>query len=103
MGLKVFPYFQEALWQSSEEEHHLSDPMSLSVPSLVSPPHQEEGTQMEEGSGFHPALRCLQNINQARAQLKCELAQETQGLAERYNNWQIKLAWKYERQQAQMA
>ena len=40
----------------------------------ASPPHQEEGTQMGEGSGFHPALKCLQNINQARAQLECELA-----------------------------
>ena len=30
VGLKVFPYFWKALWQSSEEEHHLSDPIRLS-------------------------------------------------------------------------
>ena len=44
VGLKVFPYFREALWQSSEEKHHLSDPILLSVPSSASLPHPEEGT-----------------------------------------------------------
>ena len=41
--------------------------------------HQDEGSQMEEGMGFHPTLKCLQDINLARAKLECELAQETQG------------------------
>ena len=59
VGLNIFPYFQEALWQSSEKEHHLSDPILLSAPLSASPPHQEEGTQTEEGLGFYPALKCL--------------------------------------------
>ena len=58
---------------------------------------------MEEGSGFHPAIKWLQGINQARVQLECELAQEAQGLARKYNNWQIRLVRKHERWQAQMA
>ena len=57
VGLKVFPQFQEDLWQSSEEEHHLSDPISLSILLLAPQPHQEEGTQMEGGSGFHQAFK----------------------------------------------
>ena len=61
------------------------------------------GSQMEEGSVFHPTLKQLQGINQARAQLECELAKEAWGLAWRYDDWQIKLARKHERWQAQMA
>ena len=33
---------------------------------------------MERGLGFHPALKPLQDANQARAQVECELGQETQ-------------------------
>ena len=53
--------------------------------SLPIAPHScwEEGSQMEEGSGFQAALKWLQDINQARAQLECELALETQELAQR--------------------
>ena len=87
----VPPYLPEILWESSEEEHYLSDPISLSVPN-VGPSstfrrgHQEEGMQMEGGSGYHPALKLLQDINQARAQLEYELIQETQEFAERYEH-----------------
>ena len=52
---------------------------------------------MEEGSGFHPALKQLQGINQARVQLECDLAQEAQGLARKYQDWQIRLARKHEK------
>ena len=44
LGLKVFPHFQEALWQSSEEQHYLSNPISLSFPLLAPHLYQEEGT-----------------------------------------------------------
>ena len=87
---------------SSEEEHHLSNPILLSVPSPALHPLQEEGTQLEGGSGFHPTLKPLQDVNQARAQLECELAQETQGLAQRYDDRQIKLARRHERWQAEI-
>ena len=36
--------------------------------------HLEEGVL-----GFHLALKLLQDVNQARTQLECELVQETQG------------------------
>ena len=81
VGLKVFPLFQEALWQSSEEEHCLSDAIPLLIPSSALHPHQQEDTQMEGESGFYPTLKLLQDANQARAQLECEMVQETQELA----------------------
>ena len=50
--LKVFLHFWEALWQSSEEEHHLSNPISLSVPSLAFHPHWEEAPRQREDWAF---------------------------------------------------
>ena len=85
--------------QSSEEENHLSNLILLST--LYA--HQEEDNRMEEGLGFHPALKGLQDINQARVQLECELAQETWRLAQRCDKWQIKLAREHGRSWAQMA
>ena len=57
---------------------------------------------MEGGLGFCPALKLLQDTNQARAQLECALVQETQGLAQRYENNCIKQARQHERQWAWM-
>ena len=101
-GWKHFPNFWEALWQISEEEHCLSGLISLSVPLSSPHPHQVEGTQTGGGSGFHPVLKLLQDINQARAQLECELVQETQELAKRYDDRQIKQARRHKRGWAQM-
>ena len=66
MGLKVSLHFQEAPLQSSE-----SPPLqpNFTVGPFISPLSQIEG-----GSGFHPALNLLQDVNQARGQLECELA-----------------------------
>ena len=61
-------------------------------PFLAPHLHQEEGTQREGGLGFHPALKLLQDVNQARAQLECELVLETQESAQRYNIRWIKVA-----------
>ena len=58
--------------------------------------------EKREGSGFHLALKLLQDINQPRTQLECELAQETQELVWRYDDWQVKLVRRHKRQQAQM-
>ena len=102
MGLNVFPHFQENLWQSLKEENHLSDLILLLVPLSAPHPCQEEGTQTEGGLGFHPALKLLQDVNQACAQLECELVQETQELAQKYNDRQIKLARRYKRWAAWM-
>ena len=101
-GIESVSPFLRGSWQSSEEEHCLSDPISLLVPSLAPHPHQEEGVQMEEGLGFNPALKLLQDVNQVRAQLECEFVQETQELAWRYEDRWIKQARRYERQWAQM-
>ena len=37
--LKVFPFFQEVLWESSEEDHCMSDPVLLLVPPSSFPPY----------------------------------------------------------------
>ena len=86
MGLKVFPHSQEVLWQSSEEEQHLSNQILLLVPLSASHPHQEEDMQKEGELGFHPSLKLLQDINHARTQLESELAQETQELTHHHDN-----------------
>ena len=54
--------------------------------------------------GLSPSPQTLTRcqVNQARAQAGCELARETQELASRYDNRQIKLARRHERQWAQM-
>ena len=53
--LEMYLHLPEILWESSEEECHLPDPISLSVPTLAPPPCLEEGTQTEEESDCHPA------------------------------------------------
>ena len=89
-------HLPEILCENSVEEHHLSSPISLTVPMPAPPPHLEESTQTEEGSGchpasiqteggsgYHPSLKLLQDSNKARAQLEYELIQETEELTER--------------------
>ena len=101
--LETYSHLPEILWESSEEEHCISDLNSLSVPMLAPPLCLEEGTQMERGpgyhpvitqmeggSGHHPALKLLHDANQARVQLEYEFIQETQKLAERYEHKQAK-------------
>ena len=102
VGWKVNLHSLEVLWKSSEEEHHLSDPISLSIPLSALHPCLEEGTQMVGGLGFHPALKLLQDANQARVQLECELVQETQELDQRYDNKWIKQVRRHKRQWAWM-
>ena len=52
--------------------------------------------------GGRNGFKLLQDANQARAKLECELVQETQELASQYDNKQIKQARRHERWQAQM-
>ena len=109
-GLETNPYLPEFLRDDSEEEHCLSDPISLSVPLPTPPPQLEEGTQMGGGSGchpsstqmdrglqYHPSLKPLQDNNQARAQLEYELIQEAHELVESYEHKQAKQAWRHTR------
>ena len=47
-------------------------PLQLSIlvnPLIWFPPSSREGIQMEEESGYNPALQQLKDFNQARAQL----------------------------------
>ena len=93
--LETYPHLPEFLWDSLDEEHHLSNPISHSVPPLAPLLPLEECTQTEEelhshpasiqteGLGYHSSLKLLWEANQARAQLEYELIQETQELAER--------------------
>ena len=48
------PHLPKILWGSSEEEHHLSNLISLSVPMSAPPTHLEECTQTKGGLGCHP-------------------------------------------------
>ena len=71
--------------------------MSLSVPQSAPHPFIEESIQNKErlgykGLGYNPALQWLQDYNQARAQLECELDEQAQKLAHKYDNLKIKLA-----------
>ena len=54
-GLETYPCLPAFLWDGSEEEHHLSDLITLSVPLLTPPPQLEESTQTEGGWDCHPA------------------------------------------------
>ena len=76
MGYRRYPFSQEVLWKCSEELCCLSNPVSLSMPSLAPPPHLEEGIHMEGKLGYNPALQYLQDFNQAIAQLKSEQSEE---------------------------
>ena len=58
-----------------------ADTTVISLPINL-PFWSRRGSQMEEGSGFNPAFKWLQGINQARAQLECELAQKAQRLVQ---------------------
>ena len=102
VGLKVYPIPERFYGKASEEEHCLSDLISLLIPSSALLPHQEQGTQMEEELDYHPALQWLQDFNQARIQLECKLGQEAQDLAQKYNDHRIKLAKKHEKKWARM-
>ena len=101
--LKIYPILQEALWESSEEDHCLSDPVLLLVTSSPFFLHQDENLQTEEGPSLRPALVQLQSVTWARAQLKQELAYGLEGLARKYEDWWTKLAIKHEDQRVMMA
>ena len=73
--------------------------LSVSLPTLC--PLTEEGIQMEEelgykGMGYNLALQWLQDYNQAKAQLECELGEQAQKLAHKYDDQWTKLAKKHE-------
>ena len=54
-GLKTYPNLPEFLWDSSEEEHCLSDPISLSILLLAPALPLEVCTQTEGEFDSHPA------------------------------------------------
>ena len=101
-SLKMYPHLPEFPWDSLEEEHHLSSPISLSIPLPAPVSLLEVCTQTKkgldshstcnqtedglgchpargqtEGLGYHPSLKLLQEANQERTQLECELIWET--------------------------
>ena len=58
-SLKVIPFLKEALWESSDEDPHLSSPVLLLVPSVSSHPHRDAGSQTEEAISFSAALEAV--------------------------------------------
>ena len=73
------------------------------MPSSAPPPHLEEGIQTEGKVGYNPALQCLQDFSQARAQLESEQSKEAQKLDCNYNARQIKTERRHEQEWARMA
>ena len=72
-------------------------PIFIFGPFIGPHPHWGEDTQTEEELGFHQALQLLQDTSQARSQVECELVQETQRLAQRYDDRQIKQSRRHEK------
>ena len=83
VGLKVFLYF----WRfcGKAQKRCTASLAQFCCRSLHVPPLLNKKRVPKQRKDW--ALKCSQNINQARAQLECELAQETQGLAQRYDDW----------------
>ena len=54
--LKDCPILQEMLWESSEEDHHVSDPILLSGPPSPFFLHHKDSSQTEEGPSLCPVL-----------------------------------------------
>ena len=82
---------------TSPTQCHYQCHCQLPLPSL------EEGIQMEGKLGYNPTLQCLQDFNQARAQLESELSEEAQKLDHKYNTRQIKMERRHEQKWARMA
>ena len=100
IGYRTYPLSQEVLWKCSKESCHLSNPVSLSMPSPAPAPHLEEGVQMEGKLGYNPALQCLQDFNQARAQLESKQSEDAQKLD--HNAWHIKMKRRQEQEWARI-
>ena len=99
MELKVFPHFSMA------KLRRWAPPLwpNFTVSPFISPSSpSRRGHSMEGGLGFHPAFKLLQDVNQARGQLGCALAQETLELAQRYDDRWINLSRRHDRQWAWM-
>ena len=56
-----------------------------------------------ENQAYNLALQCLEDINQARAQLESEQSKEAQKLNHKYNARQIKMDRRHEQEWARMA
>ena len=97
-GLKIYPALTETLWESSEEEHHLSPPFPLSIPIVSSHSNRDTRMQTEEVLGFSLVLRQLKEVTQAKASLEWMLALELEGLAKNYEDQKEGLAKSYEDQ-----
>ena len=76
-GAKTYPFLMETLWESSEEEHHLSHPLSLSVPIISSHSYRNMSMQTEEALSLSLTLRQLEEATQAKAQLEWGLSPQT--------------------------
>ena len=74
--LRVIPFLKETLWESSGEGHPLSSLILLSVPTASFHLHRDLGLQTEGTLSCNVALRQLQAVIQARAQLEWELTQK---------------------------
>ena len=101
-GLNIYPVLVETLWESSEEEHHLSPSLPLSVPIVSSHSNRDASTQTEEVLSFSLALRQLQEATQVKAQHEWRLALKLEGLAKNYEDQQFRIVQEQEDQLTMM-
>ena len=85
-GLKTCPHLPEFLWDRLEEEHHLSNPISLSIPLLAPALLLEECTQTKVGLNSQP---CLHPDRRVRVSIFSQTSMGIQSsqLSRRHRNW----------------
>ena len=93
----------ETLWESSEEVYCLSLPLLLSVTIISSHSNKDVSVQSKEVLCFSLALRQLQEVTQAKAQLEWRLALKLEGLAKNYEDQQLRMVRRQEDQWTMMA
>ena len=78
-------------------------PLPLSVPIISSHSNRDVNTQTKEAFGFRLALRQLQEVTQAKAQLEWRLALKLEGSAKSYEDQQFRMYQGQEDQWTRMA
>ena len=88
----------ETLQESSEEDAYLSPSFATVSPHHLLQSNRDVSVQTKEVFGFSLALRQLQEVTQAKAQLEWRLALELEMLDKNYKYQQFEMVWEQEDQ-----
>ena len=97
-GLTIYPFLIETLWESSEEEYHLSHPLLLLVCIISSNSNRDASGQTKEVLSFSLALRQLQEATQAKAEIEWGLTLKLEVVTKNYEDQQFRMVQKKEDQ-----